>query len=314
MNYCGRAEVRMARIAIVGVGAIGGAIAGMLELAGGHEISLCSRRPLRQLTVTMPGGSARLKVHNVTVPENAEPVEWVIVATKAYDAEGAAKWFPALCAKGAPVAVLQNGVEHRERFGPYVEQVRLLPVVIDFPAERPADDLVCVRGAACMRVEDTPLGREFAALFAGSPVKMEPVADFTSAAWRKLCLNSVGVLNALTLKPAGVLRDEAMGALAVAIAAECVAVGRAEGAQLSDSLCEEILVYYRTQAPDAVNSLLADRLAGRPMETDARNGAIVRKGEKHSISTPLNRMAVTLLDAQLPIHPGRAGEPVARYV
>ena len=293
-------EVRMARIAIVGVGAIGGAIAGLLEMTGGHEITLCTRRPLHQLTVTLSSGLVRVKAHNVMFPENTEPVEWVIVAAKAYDAESAAAWFPALCAHGAPVAVIQNGVEHRERFAPYMEQRRLLPVVIDCPVERPADGEVRVRGAARMRVEDTPLGREFAALFAGSSVKMEPVADFITAAWWKLCLNSVGALNALTLKPAGVLRDEAIGRLAVAMVAECVAVGRAEGAQLSDSLGDEILAHYRAHSPDTVNSLLADRLAGRRMETDARNGAIVRKGEKHGIPTPLNRMAVTLLDAQQP--------------
>jgi 2-dehydropantoate 2-reductase len=290
----------MARIAIVGVGAIGGAIAGLLEMAGGHEITLCTRRPLHQLMVTMPSGLVRVKARNVTVPENAEPVNWVIVATKAYDVEGAAKWFPALCADGAPVAVAQNGVEHRERFAPFMEQARLLPVVVDCPVERSADGEVRMRGAARLRVEDTPQGREFAALFAGSPARMEPVADFITAAWSKLCLNSVGALNALTLKPSGVLRDEAISRLALAMVAECVAVGRAEGAQLSDSLGEEILAHYRAHPPDAVNSLLADRLAGRRMETDARNGAVVRKGEKHGIPTPLNRMAVTLLDAQQP--------------
>jgi 2-dehydropantoate 2-reductase len=301
----------MARIAIVGVGAIGGAIAGLLEVAGRHQITLCTRRPLPQLTVAMPGGFVRVKARNATLPENAEPVEWVIVATKAYDAEGAATWFPALCAQGAPVAVLQNGVEHRERFAAYVEQARLLPVVIDCPVERPADGDVRVRGGACMRVEDTPLSRELAALFADSPVKVEPVADFITAAWSKLCLNSVGALNALTLKPAGVLQGEAMGRLAVALVAECVAVGRAEGAQLSDSLAEEILAQYRVQPADAVNSLLADRLAGRRMEIDARNGAIVRKGKDHAIPTPLNHMAFTLLDAQQPLSNLKISRPPA---
>src|SRR5579872_2820069 len=204
----------MARIAIVGVGAIGGAIAGFLEAAGGHAITLCTRRPLPQLTVTMPSGVVRVRAQNCVVPEEAEPAEWVIVATKAYDAAGAARWFPGLCADGAPVAVVQNGVEHRERFAPYVEQERLLPVVIDCPVERASDDEVRVRGAARMRVEDTPLGRAFAALFAGSPVEAQPVEDFLTAAWSKLCLNSVGALNALTLRPAGVLRDEAVAGLA----------------------------------------------------------------------------------------------------
>lgn len=290
----------MARIAVVGVGAIGGAIAAFLQLAGGHAISLCTRRPMRRLTVTMPSGLVQVTAHNVTVPEEAEPVEWVIVATKAYDAEGAATWFPALCARGAPVAVAQNGVEHRERFARYMEPARVLPVIIDCPAERQDDGGVRLRGAARMCVEDTPLGLEFGALFAGSPVKMEPVTDLITAAWRKLCLNSVGALNALTLKPANVLLDEAIGRLAVAMVAECVAVGRAEGARLHESMGEEILAHYRAQPSNAVNSLLADRLAGRRMEIDARNGAIVRKGEKHGIATPLNRMAVALLTAQQP--------------
>jgi 2-dehydropantoate 2-reductase len=38
-------------------------------------------------------------------------------------------------------------------------------------------------------------------------------------------------------------------------------------------------------------------MAGRPMEIDARNGAIVRFGRKHGIPTPLNEMAVALLVA-----------------
>jgi 2-dehydropantoate 2-reductase len=290
----------MARVAIVGVGSIGGAIAGFLAMAGGHEIVLCTRRPLDQLTVTMPSGLVRVRARNVTAPENAEPVEWVIVATKAYDAEGASRWFSRLRAEGAPVAILQNGVEHRQRFAPYVEEEKVLPVVIDCPAERRSDGEVQVRGAAHMRVEDMPLGRAFAGLFEGSAVRVELVADFISAAWWKLCLNSVGALNALTLQPAGLLRDEAMGGLAAAMVAECVAVGRAEGAQLSDSLGDEVVAYYRAQPPDSVNSLLADRLAGRRMEIDARNGAIVRLGARHGIATPLNRMAVTLLNAQQP--------------
>jgi 2-dehydropantoate 2-reductase len=290
----------MARIAIVGVGAIGGAVAGLLQMAGGHDIVLCTRRPLSQLTVTMPTGPVRVAARNVTLPDASGPVDWVMVATKAYDTEGAAKWLPALCADGAPVAVLQNGVEHRERFAPYMEPGRLLPVIVECPAERRIDGEVRVRASARMRVEDTSLGSEFAALFSGSPASIVQEADFLTAAWRKLCLNSVSALNALTQKPAGILRDEAIGRLARAIVAECVAVGRAEGAALNDSLSEEILTYYHGSAPDAVNSLLADRLAGRRMETDARNGAIVRKGEKHGIPTPLNRMAVTLLEAQQP--------------
>ncbi len=45
----------MADVAIVGAGAIGGVLAGLMTRAG-HRITLCTRRPLRSLTVETPDG------------------------------------------------------------------------------------------------------------------------------------------------------------------------------------------------------------------------------------------------------------------
>jgi 2-dehydropantoate 2-reductase len=287
----------MARVAIVGVGAIGGVLAAQLEVTGRHEITLCTRRPLDQLTVKTPEGVVAVKARNVTNPALAEPVDWVLVATKTYDAKSAAAWFPSLCRESAPVAIVQNGVEHRVRFAPYLNAEQILPVIIDCPVERQQDGTVFQRGAARMQVEAGRLGCEFAGLLAGSSAQIEQTEDFLTAAWRKLCINSAGALSALTMKPAGVLRGEALGDMAREIVAECVAVGRAEGARLDDGTAQRVLEGYRAQPPDSINSMLADRMAARPMEIDARNGVIVRKGEKHGVITPLNRMAVALLEA-----------------
>ena len=287
----------MARVAIVGVGAIGGVMAGLLEAAGRHEITLCTRRPLNGLTVKTPEGVMRVKAKNVTDPARAEAVDWVFVATKTYDANRAAAWFPALCGNNAPVAVFQNGVEHRERFAAYLNPELILPVVIDCPVERQQDGSVHQRGTARIQVEAGRLGAEFAQLLTGSNAHVELTDDFITAAWRKLCINSAGALSALTMRPAGVLRDEALGKIAIGMVAECVAVGLIEGARLEESVGQQVLDGYRAQPADSINSMLADRMAGRPMEIDARNGVIVRKGERHGIGTPLNRMAVALLQA-----------------
>jgi 2-dehydropantoate 2-reductase len=272
-------------------------LAALLEVTGHHEITLCTRRPLERLFVKTPEGDVNVRAANVTDPALAQPVDWVLVATKTYDAHSAAAWFLSLCRNDTPVAVIQNGVEHRERFAPYMKAEQILPVIIDCPVERQADGTVHQRGVAQLKVETGRLGSEFAQLFAGSAAQIELTGDFLTAAWRKLCINSAGVVSALTMKPAGVLRDQALGNLALDIVAECVAVGRAEGAQLDDTICQQVLDGYRAQPPDSVNSMLADRLAGRQMEIDARNGIIVRKGEKHGIRTPLNRMAVALMQA-----------------
>jgi 2-dehydropantoate 2-reductase len=172
---------------------------------------------------------------------------------------------------------------------------QIVPVIIDCPAERRADGSVAQRGVAKMRVEP---GSGFEELFAGTKAAVELTDDFLTAAWQKLCINSAGALSALTMKPAGVFRDEAIGRVALGIVAECVAVGRAEGARLEDGVGKRVLAGYRAGPVDSINSMLADRMAGRPMEVDARNGVIVRKGQRHGIATPLNHMAVALLSLQ----------------
>jgi 2-dehydropantoate 2-reductase len=287
----------MARIAIVGVGAIGAVITALLQSIEQHELILCTRRPLPRLNIETPEGSVKITYTNITAPSQAGAVDWVIVATKAYDAPGAGVWVEHLCKQGAPVAIIQNGVEHRERFAPYAPMEQIVPVIIDCPAERRAPDSVHQRGPAELFLQADMLGRSCAALFHGSAAQITLTPDFLSAAWRKLCINSAGSISALLGKPSGVFRDEAVGQTTLEVVRECAAVGRAVGAILDEDLPQKVLAQYRNYPVDSVNSLLADRLAGRPMETDARVGAIVRYGRQHNMPTPLNSLLLSLLEA-----------------
>lgn len=287
----------MAHIAIVGVGAIGGVVAAQLGLTGHHKITLCTRRPLEELIVETQEGLIFLKTENMTDPSLAVVADWVLVATKTYDAKSASVWLRGLCGKNTSVAVLQNGVEHRELFAATVDPEKIIPVIVDCPAERQENGRVIQRGPALMQVENNHTGLEFAELFGGSKATVMCTDDFLTAAWQKLCLNTAGAISALLMKPAGVLQDELLGQAALEIVAECVAVGRAEGARLEDGIGQQVLERYRAMPPDSINSMLADRMAGRRMEYDARNGVIVRKGGQHGILTPVNKLVVALLQA-----------------
>jgi 2-dehydropantoate 2-reductase len=86
-------------------------------------------------------------------------------------------------------------------------------------------------------------------------------------------------------------------ALALALATECVAVGRAEHARLSDSVPVEIVDEIAAKAPDRGSSILRDRLASRPLEWEARNAIIQKLGRCHGIPTPVSDVIVPLLAA-----------------
>ncbi|MFJ6024798.1 2-dehydropantoate 2-reductase [Brevundimonas sp. NPDC092305] len=287
-------------VAVVGPGAIGGTVAAWIAHSPlVDSLTLCARTPLDRLVVETPDGAiVEAQPRVVTDPSQVtEPVDWVLVATKAYDVDGAARWLKPLVGPDTRVAVLQNGVEHVERFAPFVDPARIVPAVVDVPAERSAPGRIAHRRNGTIVTPVGPDGDAFAVLFADSPIEASTTDDFLTVAWTKLSLNCAGAANALTGEPGGVVRADGMSDLMREMVRECVAVGRAVGAKLGDEIPDWVIERAMTSPADSVNSLLADRLAGRPMEWDARNGVIVRLGQRHGVPTPVNAMAVTLLSA-----------------
>lgn len=286
----------MTTIAVIGPGAVGGTVAAWLA-HGGHEVSLCVRTPFDGLEVETPVGPISAAPRLLVDPKAASPADWVLVCVKAYDAAAAAQWLAKLVGPATRIAVLQNGVEHISRFEGLAPVERILPCVVDIPAERTAPGRIRQRGTGTIVVPESKAGEAFVALFAASPIAVSTTSDITTALWKKLCINCGGVVSALTMKPGGVIREPGIADLVRGLVAECVAVGRAEGADLGDDQPEFVANQIASAPADAINSIYGDRLAGRPTEIDARNGVIVRLGQKHGIAAPLNAAAVALLGA-----------------
>jgi 2-dehydropantoate 2-reductase len=286
-------------IAVVGLGSIGGVAAGCL-LAAGQDVVACVRQPIDHLTLEQPGRILELPVVAVTDPSQARPVDWVLVCTKTQQTTAAAPWLERLCEPRTRVAVLQNGIDHLARVGPLAGGAEVIPVLVYYNGERLAHDRVRLRQGADqdMVVADDDAGRAFARLFAATPLRVHCGADFVTHAWRKLLINAIASpITALTLQRQAVLRRPDMQALCGAILDEAIAVGRAEGARFADDEAARTIATLFTFAGELGTSMYFDRLAGRPLEQEALNGAIVAAGERHGIATPINRALVTLLRA-----------------
>lgn len=281
----------MPRIAIVGAGAIGTVIAARLSARGGLDVNLCLRSGgFNGLEVQGPDGTVTATPTLYADPVQARAVDWVIATTKAYDSAAVAgTWLPALMGPDTRLAVLQNGVEHVANFAAHVDPTRILPVMLDIPAERLGPGRVLQRASGIMVVPDGPDSADFITLFDGTGITVTADADFTSVVWRKLCLNAAGAVSALLRQPAGIVHHAGAEPVMRALVTECVAVARAEGAKLDDNTVDQVMEACRAAAPAGINSLLADRMAGRPMELDARNGVIIRRGTTHGIPTPVNQ-------------------------
>jgi 2-dehydropantoate 2-reductase len=288
----------MARVAVVGVGAIGAAVAAAVHRAGDHELLLCARRPLDEVVVELPDGSAvTLDGPLLTDPGAIDaPADWVLLAVKAHQTDGAARWLSALCGPATTVAVLQNGIDHVERVGPLVGEALVLPVVNWCPVEPAAPGRVRQRDALRLAVPDGPAGEGLAALL-GDRAEVAVGGDFEVEAWRKLCANAVSGVMALAGRPAEIFALDDVREIARALAHECAAVARAEGVELTAAHADEVIAWLEALPSDAGSSILTDRRAGRTLEWEARNGVIGRLGRRHGVPTPVSDTVSALLHA-----------------
>ena len=288
-------------VAVIGLGSIGGVVAGCLRDADRHDVTACVRRPIERLTVERPEGTVEVALNALTDPEMAATVDWVLLATKAHHAASAAPWLARLCGPSTRVAVLQNGIDHAARVAPFIAGATPVPIMVYFNGERLAPDRMRmhhVGGASDVEAPDDADGRAFAQLLEGTPLSVRLIADFKTQAWRKLLINAVAnPMTCLTLRRQEVLRRPDIHALCLAVLEEAVAVARADGARLAPDEPAQTMAKLMTFGPELGTSMYFDRLASRPLEVEALTGAIVAAGERLGVPTPLNGTLLTLLRA-----------------
>ncbi|TAM88587.1 MAG: 2-dehydropantoate 2-reductase [Candidimonas sp.] len=286
------------KIAVVGLGAIGGVVAGSLVALGRYDVVACVRTPIKRLVIERPNDTVEVPIRALTAPADAEYVDWVLLCTKAHQMPSA--WLARLCGPGTRVAVLQNGIGQATRLAPHVGMAAIVPTVVYYNGEKLAPDRMRFRRAGQheLAVRNDADGRDFAGLLAGTPMRVLLSADFATLAWRKLLINAVAnPITALTLQRQAVFRREDIKDLCLAVLREAVEVGRADGARLDDDEAARIMATLLTYPADAGTSMYFDRLGGRALEVEALTGAIVSRGKQLGVATPLNGMLLSLLRA-----------------
>lgn len=284
-------------LALLGPGAIGTTIAAVLHDAGRTPV-LCGRTAHPQLILRYDDGETVVPGPVLNNPAAIQrPFDLVFVAVKTTQIADSARWLAALCDENSVVCALQNGVEQEALLAPYVNGARVLPSVVWFPAQREPDASVWLRDTPRLTLPDVPQAKRVADALSGTRCAVELSADFASVTWRKLLQNAVAGLMVLANRRAGMFTREDITELALAYLRECLSVARANGAQLSDNVPQEIVERFHRAPADLGTSILADRQANRPLEWDIRNGVIQRYGRRQGIATPISDVLVPLLAA-----------------
>lgn len=217
-------------VALIGPGAIGTTIAAALHEVGRTPL-VCGRRAHPQLSLRFDGGKIVVPGPVLTEPASvAAPYDLVFVAVKATQIAAIAPWLQALCHDRTVVCVLQNGVEQKTLFAPYVAEAAVLPSVVWFPAQREPEASVWLRAKPRLTLPDVEGAERVRHALRDTRCEVDISADFLSVAWRKLLQNAVAGLMVLAGRRAGMFARDDITALALTYLQEGLTVARAAGA------------------------------------------------------------------------------------
>ena len=296
------------RIAIVGAGGVGGYFGSRL-IASGEDVTFIARGAHLDailesgLRLESPKGDLHLRdVRATSDPATVGTVDAVLLTVKMYDLESAAASLRPLIGEHTVVVTLQNGVEAVDIVAAHVGRdhvaggVAYVAAVIAGPGvirHTSMDTLIFgeLDGRRSARLSEL----EAVCLKAGFSARVTDTIEIDL--WAKFARLSVfSGMTAVTRSTMGVLReDPELFAMLKAACEETIAVGRARGIRLPESVMSEIVQMVLSLPPHAKASMLEDLERGKRLELPWLSGAVVRLGRDSGVPTPIHTFIATVL-------------------
>jgi 2-dehydropantoate 2-reductase len=318
------------RIGIIGAGAIGCVVGGLLTKAG-RDVTLIDQWPEHVETMKQQGlqlsgtcGDHRIAVkalHIHEIQSVAVPFDAVFVAVKSYDTEWATQLGLAYLRRPDGILVdFQNGINDG-RLAAIAGRDRVLGCVITIGAGmyEPGHAMRTDTAAIGFKIgehdgSDSPRARELARMLCDvAPASV--TTNLWGERWSKLTVNCMAnpLAGLSGLGSAEVRSEPAPRRIAIHLAAEVIRVGRAVGHEVEPiygidaqrfvdaaegrgwSDVEADLAKSARHLTGGRPSLLQDVMKGRRTEVDHLNGYVAAQGRERGIPTPVNDAVVALI-------------------
>ena len=301
------------RIAVLGSGGIGGYYGALLAKAG-HDVSFIARgahleaMQQRGLTLRTPDGDSTIPVTAVADTGTVGAVDLVLFCVKSYDTGPAAQALAPLMARDTAVVSFQNGVDNVQAIASVVGSGAVLIGVVYNALQLAGPGLVQrtggdgkivlgeLGGALTERVQ------RIASAFQQTGVAHQVSTDIDRVLWEKfLFIAGVGGVTALARSGIGPLLASPGGrTLLTTSCEEIAAVALAERVPLPADAADRAVEQAATLPPQWRSSLARDLEDGRRLEVEALSGAVVRRGLKLGVPTPIHRTIAACLSVHQP--------------
>ena len=306
------------RVAILGSGSLGSLYAALLSRVEGVEL-LIHGRGTHGAHMAAEGlqleGESEYFVSNADVffsldevglpPEALGSMDYVLLTGKADQTLSLASLARRLLTSDGYALCLSNGLGHAERCQEVLGPQRVFAATSTHGAWRPSAGTVHWAGKGETMIGALPGGpgqseaQPLLDVLQHAGLCPEWSSDGVATVWRKVLLNiAINPIAALAGVENGELLRPDLFSSAFSTMLEGAAVARQERVSLpSNSELEEQLRHVLVATSSNMCSMLQDLRSGRKTEISVLNQAIVERGERAGLATPLNQMLVAMVTA-----------------
>lgn len=309
------------KIAVIGAGAIGSVLGGLLARHG-HDVTLIGRQPhvghIQQDGLHIDGVLGHLNVQIAAAEALDFAPDVAIIATKTQDVRQAV-FENKDALQDSNIITIQNGIQASHIAAELLGEHNIFSGVILFGATflEPGKVTYSPRGSIVFGHAYQPKDervQQLAELF-NEAIPTVATTNITGAHWTKLVINENNALLAITNLPLQeAMRYKSIQTLSVLMMREAIRVIHASGAQLVPlpgvpiSIITKLL-FLPLPIARSIPKLSAQRIGqlpvlgstlqsirkGEPTEIDYLNGEVISLGKRHDIPTPINTKIVELV-------------------
>ncbi|WP_340160241.1 ketopantoate reductase family protein [uncultured Hoeflea sp.] len=294
------------KIAILGAGALGSVIGGLMAEQGidvclldvnQAHIDAINRSGLQLDT---PEGTRRIAISALRPEQCPGDVELIILLTKIFHTEAALTAVQPVIDAGARVLTIQNGLGNAERVARRVPEAQILMGSTMIPGGYlgPGHVSSAAQSWTVFKpILDAQIAEAEAIAKVLAPVGFRYSADAEAQIWQKAAFNcamnaTCGLIGA---RVAAISADPQGKGLVRAIADEVIAVAQAKGLAVERDAVYQHLDVALAEHTAHKPSMLQDLEAGRETEIEALCGEVARQAAALKLAAPLNTALATLV-------------------
>ena len=294
------------KIAIVGIGGVGGYYGGKLALkyaaSNDHQIFFIARgehldkiRKDALKLITTEGDFTAMPSLATDNPKELGPLDLILFCVKGYGLDNAARMITGNLHSNTVTIPLLNGVDSVERLKAILRQGNILNGCVYISTRIVRPGVIQQTGGSCNLLFGPESGsvepyREIETLLKNANIKAELSENITVGAWSKyLFVGPLAGITSLLEKPFGaIMENREHKTMLEEMMKEVKLIADEKGISLPENIIEQSLEVTSNFPYETKSSMQLDFEKGRETELETFTGYIIKSGKASGIKTPLH--------------------------